>query len=315
MPKIRSKRSFAHLRSISLSAPFTKSSEPAPKQRTRKTSTPQSRYAHLTGSAAPLSLAQEVQLSQMLDGGSFEKNVRRVAESQAHDGGVSGLYRDGQGGIYRDEDERLELQELLPPTTDSSMPPPKTPSGFFPRFRARKEENPDWDDESEPESPRCDHRDSFLDPSRIVRHRDSTMISTGNIIPVSSYEAHRRRTSCAPNVLNAFAVPPTDDGAATHPRTHSRHRSATVYARPSEVPPPVMHSADVPHHEKHRRAVAPPSHSAVPIAHEGQREFIASSFAPPSFPSLVVTSFNEQQRNLKRKASRSKLTGLFKSRS
>ena len=118
-------------------------------------STPQSRYAAILGpggGTGALPLSQEVALSQMLDGGSLDANVRRVTERHAraagthskpvsvrdevyakgrkdrrpverregtaHEGkvgtGVSGIYRDPEGNLWWDEDESLEFAGLLP---------------------------------------------------------------------------------------------------------------------------------------------------------------------------------------------------------
>ena len=102
------------------------------------------------GGAGGLPLAAEVQLSQMLDGGSLDANIKRVTARHAKDtgavarkkdrgpdmaagfesrdrtahgnmtgvnrkvgGGVSGIYRDGKGGIYWDDHEVWKLEGLL----------------------------------------------------------------------------------------------------------------------------------------------------------------------------------------------------------
>ena len=190
----------------------------------KKTSTPQARYAHLLapgGGAGALPLAQEVQLAQMLDGGSLDANVRRVTARHARDTAsasatatasaydyarshrnasrkdrrpietreaadilpVGGVFRDEKGGMWWDEDERLELVELLPassPTSPSGVlpasgtavaPNAKKSFGILPRLRTHQVRQPaptnanantiddakrDWVDLHSPSSPsRC----------------------------------------------------------------------------------------------------------------------------------------------------------------
>lgn len=71
----------------------------------------------------PAPLANDLALTQFLDGGSMEENIRRYNKSQAKisgaekvDGmliGVGDVWRDGVGGIWRDKDEEWEFAHLL----------------------------------------------------------------------------------------------------------------------------------------------------------------------------------------------------------
>ena len=73
----------------------------------------------------PPPLATELALAQLADGGSIEDHIRRFAEAQAkadgakevtRDGrlvGVADVYRDGMGGVWRDQDEEWEYAHLL----------------------------------------------------------------------------------------------------------------------------------------------------------------------------------------------------------
>ncbi|OSD05372.1 hypothetical protein PYCCODRAFT_1432534 [Trametes coccinea BRFM310] len=73
----------------------------------------------------PPPLATELALAQLADGGSIEDHIRRFAEAQAKMGGateltrdgrlvgVSDVYRDGAGGVWRDQDEEWEYAHLL----------------------------------------------------------------------------------------------------------------------------------------------------------------------------------------------------------
>lgn len=63
----------------------------------------------------PPPLANELALMQLVDGGSMESNIKRIMEAQARAGatGVADVYRDGEGGIWWDQEEELEYAHLL----------------------------------------------------------------------------------------------------------------------------------------------------------------------------------------------------------
>ncbi|KAF9565852.1 hypothetical protein CPC08DRAFT_141749 [Agrocybe pediades] len=68
----------------------------------------------------PPTLANELAIMQFADGGNLESHVKRVMEAQAKAAagsgasiGVADVYRDGEGGIWWDEDEELEYAHLL----------------------------------------------------------------------------------------------------------------------------------------------------------------------------------------------------------
>ncbi|GJF00268.1 hypothetical protein PsYK624_165520 [Phanerochaete sordida] len=71
----------------------------------------------------PAPLSNDLALAQLLDGGSTEYNVKRYARKQAKaDGavkvegqlvGVGDVWRDGAGGVWRDQDEEMEFAHLL----------------------------------------------------------------------------------------------------------------------------------------------------------------------------------------------------------
>ncbi|RPD58946.1 hypothetical protein L226DRAFT_614260 [Lentinus tigrinus ALCF2SS1-7] len=83
--------------------------------------TKKSKYAKFR----PPPLATELALAQLADGGSIEDHIRRFAEAQAkangaseltRDGrlvGVADVWRDGAGGVWRDQDEEWEYAHLL----------------------------------------------------------------------------------------------------------------------------------------------------------------------------------------------------------
>lgn len=383
--RLKAKKSFTRLRSLSFKSakkmlstkatPTSQSSSSRPsKVKSHKSSTPHSRYAHLIapgGGSGALPLSQEIQLSQMLDGGSLDANVRRVVERHARDtgampserskardsssrkdrraiesrdpleqvgGGVSGVYRDGRGGMWWDEDERLELVELLPETLSASAPPPKKTLGILPRLKtkpAREELRPDWVDPSAPTSPvspgtdvlrrgsatSSGSRDSDLDPSNTVRPRDSIAVGGGNFVAGYSLGMHRTQAGYAPGVLDAFAVSPLDVSARdmgnnARPRPRARHRPAPLTLSPPELPLPAV---PVPptatpsyRHEKARRtAAAPPPLPAVtvPLASEGRRDFFASSFAPaPTTTTPTSASSSKENSGAPKSARRGSVT-------
>ena len=64
----------------------------------------------------PPPLVNELALMQLVDGGSMDDNIKRVMEAQAKVAGSVGLadvYRDGDGGIWWDQDEEWEYAHLL----------------------------------------------------------------------------------------------------------------------------------------------------------------------------------------------------------
>lgn len=79
----------------------------------------------------PPPLATELALAQFMDGGKIDDHVTRYAEAQAKaagaikvDGqlvGVGDVWRDGEGGIWRDQDEEWEYAHLLGGDEDFCM--------------------------------------------------------------------------------------------------------------------------------------------------------------------------------------------------
>jgi len=64
----------------------------------------------------PPPLANEIALMQFTNGGNIDDNIKRVMEAQAKATGALGLadvYRDGDGGIWWDQDEEWEYAHLL----------------------------------------------------------------------------------------------------------------------------------------------------------------------------------------------------------
>lgn len=71
----------------------------------------------------PPPLGTELALAQLMDGGKMEDHIARFAQAQAKAGGavkvngqlvgVGSVWRDGEGGVWRDEDEEWEYAHLL----------------------------------------------------------------------------------------------------------------------------------------------------------------------------------------------------------
>ncbi|KAF5390915.1 hypothetical protein D9757_004038 [Collybiopsis confluens] len=92
----------------------------------------------------PPTLASELLLRQFTDGGSLETHARRIMEEQARaaaptasraDAPVGTVYRDENGVLWQDEDEKLEREALLPPRA------PESPEKEWITFNSSKNAN------------------------------------------------------------------------------------------------------------------------------------------------------------------------------
>ncbi|KAF9069469.1 hypothetical protein BDP27DRAFT_1325404 [Rhodocollybia butyracea] len=134
LKRIKSLGMLKRNRRKSISAANT-SQEPAPRSprahsrsKSALISTPSKKSAH---PPLPPTLASELLLRQFTDGGSLETHAKRIMEEQARDAAPAGshkraplpvgtVYRDENGTLWRDEDEKLEREALLPPGTPES---------------------------------------------------------------------------------------------------------------------------------------------------------------------------------------------------
>lgn len=119
----QSKRGLKHLKSLSSlkSGKRSKSDEiiSHTSQPTAVTKSKKSKYAK----ALPTPLANELALAQLMDGGKLNDHVKRYTKAQAKaagaaqvDGqlvGVGDVWRDAEGGVWRDQDEVWEFVHLL----------------------------------------------------------------------------------------------------------------------------------------------------------------------------------------------------------
>jgi hypothetical protein len=84
----------------------------------------------LYAGALPITVKQEAQMRRAMEGGSLEFNIQKVAEEKAKgDGtatkvieGVETPYRDGQGGVWWDQEEECEFAHLLASNPPSAQP-------------------------------------------------------------------------------------------------------------------------------------------------------------------------------------------------
>ena len=122
----RSKRLFKSLsikppsRSKTIPSPLSTPKASSSNTRTSVTKEKKSKYAE----DRPAMLAQELALMQFMGGGKVEHHMKRSAEKQAKKAGavkgkngqlvgVSPVYQDGQGGVWRDQEEEVEYAHLL----------------------------------------------------------------------------------------------------------------------------------------------------------------------------------------------------------
>ncbi|KLO05039.1 hypothetical protein SCHPADRAFT_1003083 [Schizopora paradoxa] len=367
-PTTSSKKAFTRLRSLSFKttkkgsmflsqhhsssssskhamATSSSSSSSKPKQRRKSSaasSTPHARYGHLlapAGGAGALPLAQEVQLSQMLDGGSVDANVKRVAKRHAKDtgaavsskksksredapgDGVSGVYRDGRGGMFWDEDEAFELAGLLKRAPSSPSPLAPAPEqkralglGLLRSKQPQQQQTTttipaDWVDPtrrgsesaaSDAETTRSSSIASEL--GFVVRPLSGTgagVVAASAFVP--GYRIGMGPSTTLPSLHpgDAFNVPPNSKPdeppmgppkltSAARERPRARHRPApltlTAALPAPSAPPPQVKSAPA---RRKRMPIAPlplPNAVADPRAREveeGRKDFFASSFSPP----------------------------------
>ncbi|KAJ3483658.1 hypothetical protein NLI96_g6147 [Meripilus lineatus] len=281
---------------------FTKSSESKPSK--GKSSSGKSKKSHYVKSRPP-PLANELALAQFIDGGSLEDHIRSYNQERAKAAGtaktpngqrvvVDDVWRDGQGGIWRDQGEQLEYEHLL----DDDLPDPVEvewiPFGPHPdegKLRAL----PDWTRGS------YSSQGSDLDPRHAIQPADDTY-TVGNILTprnvgmkegtsfldISPESAkHVRKPDF---VLDMFPAPPSSScTTSSHrspltPRADSFNNQATHgHARPTgkarRRPPPLTLA---PPKSGHTVALNPSDPEEV------RKDFLDASFHPPA--ALVVVS-------------------------
>ncbi len=326
------------------------------KKSASSSSTPHARYAHLlapAGGAGALPLAQEVQLSQMLDGGSVDANVKRVTKRHAKDtgaavsskksksredapgNGVSGVYRDGRGGMFWDEDEAFELAGLLkrsPSSPLSSSPPEQQPPqkrsalglgilNVSTRAKPSTKEHStipvDWVDPTRRGSESAASDASTTRSSSVgseIGFAIRPLSGAASGIAGGFVPGYRVGMGAVGSMRpgDAFSVPPNgkpgesmgplETKSTARERPRARHRPApltltSALPAPAALPPAPMKSAPA---RPRRMATAPTlplatGTHAKGVVEEGRKDFFDSSFDPP-VPCPHITACEKEQR-------------------
>lgn len=309
-PEKSAKRGLKHFRSLSIlkgsrqrsksitmpsmPSPTFKSRQPVPpvpsapvqtraQLRDEVTKSKKSKYAKYR----PPPLATELALAQLADGGKMDDHVRRFAEAQARAGGaqmvngklvgVGDVWRDGAGGVWRDQDEEWEYAHLLSGEQDLN-----SENGWV-RFGSASGAPASPDEERRGS---CSSQDSDLDPRYAMQadSGDDLAVFGSALMPqamrkpgmsVLALPSRARRT--APHLrkpeflLDVFPVPDA-------PRSNGKQPLAPHAANAPECRPV----------GKERRrpaplALAPPSPAAKYPANpidEVRKDFLEHSFAP-----------------------------------
>jgi len=206
--------------------------------------------------ALPPTVKQEAQMRQAMEGGSLECNIQKVMEKAKRDGaavklnsaegikvveGVETAHRDGQGGIWWDQEEQWEFAHLL---AANNVPPSAQCSnaeGWVTFNHLKEFEKDDFSEFSSlPSSKYTDlhhSRPMVIDEStdRLVRGRaercssvagsivlPSPFVKPSNILLAVPSRPNRGR-HLQPGFLNdVIAVPPTPSSPSTFSQTSSR---------------------------------------------------------------------------------------------
>ncbi|KAH9851854.1 hypothetical protein C2E23DRAFT_922938 [Lenzites betulinus] len=264
----------------------------------------------------PPPLATELALAQLADGGSLEDHIRRFAEAQAKAGGateltrdgrlvgVSDVYRDGAGGLWRDQDEEWEYAHLLGGDEEWHGSEDSWVRFSSPTKPARKASVaaslaiPEAGDARRGSVSSQDSRDSDLDPRYAMRAEDERddLAGFGSALApacarrpgmsVLAIPARTRRTAKhlrKPEfLLDAFPVPASPSTAAHAPRPAQPRERQQQRRRPAPL------------------TLTPPSPAfkcpTNPLDTEQVRDaFLASSFVPPHAHAHAHTSSRRVQ--------------------
>ncbi|TDL26624.1 hypothetical protein BD410DRAFT_529546 [Rickenella mellea] len=271
------------------------------------------RYGHIV---RPMTLANEVQLLQLLDGGSVNSNVKRVMEAQARaagmqpgaiGGGVSDAYRDGRGGLWRDQDEEWEFATLIDAKGRGAQPrqrhqqPQPSPKGLPGKLKtlglgkstnksaapSSPKGNEEWVDFSDDEDEERRGSLSSSLSSAVDAYDDLTAfggaLGGGPRRPGSSVlnapKSHRAKpvfsqdpfAPKAPASTSSRGTGTTSTSSRKEGETERKKGSARRRPEPITLPPPSPRSSS-----------QRPSNSPVPAAAavDARRAFLDSSFAP-----------------------------------
>ncbi|KAG1812766.1 uncharacterized protein BJ212DRAFT_1301264 [Suillus subaureus] len=224
----------------------------------------------------PAPLANELALMQFVDGGSMESNIKRVMEAQAKAGaaGVGDVYRDGEGGIWWDQEEEWEYAHLLADGAVSGAMGDLqwVTFGGDKSFSA----NPDVDEDRRGS---VSTQDSDLDPRYIVQptdHLDTDDLAVfGSALAPLATRKPAMSGSASPKGPK-FALSACTSGVAK-PKGKARRR-----------PTPLTLTPPSPAHKR-------PSNSPVD-AERTRKDFLESSFEPavPTIPVVPAMSRDDR---------------------
>lgn len=351
----RKHRGLIRLRSLSVTKSRGRSKSAAPSSPTKMKAKAAASSAAVVkrkkakyASMRPAPLASELALMQFVDGGSMESNIKRVMEAQAKAGatGVGDVYRDGEGGIWWDQEEEWEYAHLLAAGEDGAA------HGMgdlqWVTFGGDKSSsaNPNVDEERRGS---VSTQDSDLDPRYIVQPTDH--LDTDDLAVFGSALAPLATRKPAMSVL---ALPSRPRRAAKHLRKPD-YLLNVAFTRGSASPksPKFTVSACAggvakPKGKARRRptpltltppspALKRPSNSPMDVERT-RKDFLESSFEPavPATPAIPVTSRDNRgilatrldlslqpnngsslslpsKKTLATKSSRLNMMGLFKS--
>ncbi|KAG2143776.1 uncharacterized protein EDB93DRAFT_1208115 [Suillus bovinus] len=295
------------------------------------------KYAHMR----PAPLANELALMQFADGGSMESNIKRVMEAQARAGaaGVGDIHRDGQGGMWWDQEEEWEYRHLLAGGEDGAAR--GTGDLGWVTFGGDKSSsaNPDVDENHRIS---VSSRDSDLDPRYIIQPTDH--LDTDDLAVFGSAPAPLATRKPGMSVL---ALPSRPGRAAKHLRKpdYLLNEAFTIGSASPKSPQSTISACASgvakPKGKARRRptplTLAPPSPalkqpSNSPVdAERTRKNFLESSFEPAFFPTPAAPIMYEDDRSklpaqsnngslslpskktLAKKPPRLNMIGLFKS--
>ena len=249
----------------------------------------------------PPPLAAELALAQLADGGSIEDHIRRFAEAQAKAGGatevtrdgrligVSDVYRDGAGGVWRDQDEEWEYAHLLGGDEEWCGSEESWVRFGSPTKPRKSSLVPSENDEIRRGS--VSSQDSDLDPRYAMQAEDSRddLAAFGSALA----PACARRPG-----MSVLAIPARTRRTARHLRKPEFLLNAFPVPEGVVASTPAMHPVKAPSAKQRKRpaplTLTPPSPAfkcpTNPLDAEQVRDdFLAASFAPAVPPKSART--------------------------
>ena len=220
----------------------------------------------------PAPLDRDLALAQFMDGGKPEDQVRKFVEARAKMSGaqkVNGqyvgagdVYRDAQGGVWRDQDEELEYTHLLNEQTGekSWVPFSKDAAALEDEYRRGSVST-------------METQDSDLDPRYAMHPNDDEIAKFGGAVPPHAHtrqSARHLRKSEA--LLDPFPLP-SDSSATPSVNSKERRRPPPLTFDPSEVSPSYVYSPGNPAYQE-----------------AGKKDFMESSFSPTPATAKPVSS-------------------------